>query len=132
MFWMFRIMVGLGFYMLALIALSFYFCAKRVFDQKRWLLKLLLFSLPVPWIATELGWIVAEYGRQPWTIGEVLPTFVSTSTLGMGDIIGSLIALIALYTIFLVVEMYLMIKFVRLGPSSLHTGRYHFEQDAVT
>jgi cytochrome d ubiquinol oxidase subunit I len=131
MFWMFRIMVGLGFYMLALIALSFYLCAKRVFDQKRWLLKLLLFSLPVPWIATELGWIVAEYGRQPWTIGEVLPTFVSTSTLGMGDIIGSLIALIALYTIFLVVEMYLMIKFVRLGPSSLHTGRYHFELDAV-
>jgi len=131
MFWMFRIMVGLGFYMLALIALSFYFCAKRVFDQKRWLLKLLLFSLPVPWIATELGWMVAEYGRQPWTIGEVLPTFVSTSTLSMGDVIGSLIALIALYTIFLVVEMYLMIKFVRLGPSSLHTGRYHFEIDAV-
>jgi len=127
MFWMFRIMVGLGFYMLALIALSFYFCAKRVFDQKRWLLKLLLFSLPVPWIATELGWIVAEYGRQPWTIGEVLPTFLSTSTLGIGDVIGSLIALIALYTIFLVVEMYLMIKFVRLGPSSLHTGRYYFE-----
>jgi len=131
MFWMFRIMVGLGFYMLALIALSFYFCARRVFDQKRWLLKLLLFSLPVPWIATELGWIVAEYGRQPWTIGEVLPTFLSTSTLGMGDIIGSLIALIALYTIFLVVEMYLMVKFVRLGPSSLHTGRYHFELDAI-
>jgi cytochrome d ubiquinol oxidase subunit I len=131
MFWMFRIMVGLGFYMLALIALSFYFCARRVFDQKRWLLKLLLLSLPVPWIATELGWIVAEYGRQPWTIGEVLPTFISTSTLGMGDIIGSLIALIALYTIFLVVEMYLMVKFVRLGPSSLHTGRYHFEQGAV-
>ena len=132
MFWMFRIMVGLGFYMLALIALSFYFCARRVFDQKRWLLKLLLFSLPVPWIAAELGWIVAEYGRQPWTIGEVLPTFLSTSTLGMRDVIGSLIALIALYTVFLVVEMYLMIKFVRLGPSSLHTGRYHFEQDAVT
>ncbi len=132
MFWMFRIMVGLGFYMLALIALSFYFCAKRVFDQKRWFLKLLLFSLPVPWIAAELGWIVAEYGRQPWTIGEVLPTFLSTSTLGMGDIIGSLIALIVLYTVFLVVEMYLMIKFVRMGPSSLHTGRYHFEQNAVS
>ena len=127
MFWMFRIMVGLGFYMLALIATSFYFCAKRVFDQKRWLLKLLVFSLPVPWIAAELGWIVAEYGRQPWTIGEVLPTFLSTSTLGTGDVIGSLIALIALYTIFLVVEIYLMTKFVRLGPSSLHTGRYHFE-----
>ena len=128
MFWMFRIMVGLGFYLLALIVLSFYFCAKRVFEKKTWLLKLLLFSLPVPWIAAELGWIVAEYGRQPWTIGGVLPTYLSPSSLGMGDIVGSLIALSAFYTILLVVEMYLMIKFVRRGPSSLHTGRYYFEQ----
>ena len=128
MFWTFRIMVGLGFYILALIALSFYFCAKRVFDQKRWLLKILFFSLPAPWIAAELGWFVAEYGRQPWTIGGVLPTFMSSSTLSIGDIIGSLIAIIALYTIFAIVEVYLMVKFVRLGPSSLHTGRYHFEQ----
>ena len=131
MFWSFRIMVGLGFYMLALIAVSFYFCAIRAFDQKRWLLKTLFFSLPVPWIAIEMGWFVAEYGRQPWTIGEVLPTFVSTSTLTTGDLIGSLISIILLYTIFLVVEVYLMVKFIRLGPSSLHTGRYHFEQDSV-
>jgi len=130
MFWSFRIMVGLGFYMLALIALSFYFCAKRVFDQKRWLLKILLFSLPAPWIAAELGWFVAEYGRQPWTIGGVLPTYLSTSTLSVGDVIGSIVAVAALYTLFLIVEMYLMTKFVRLGPSSLHTGRYHFEQEA--
>jgi cytochrome d ubiquinol oxidase subunit I len=49
----------------------------------------------------------------------------------MGDIIGSLAALVALYTVFLVVEVYLMLKFVRLGPSSLHTGRYHFEQEKI-
>jgi cytochrome d ubiquinol oxidase subunit I len=128
MFWTFRIMVGLGFYLLALIALSFYYCAKRVFDQKRWLLKILLFSLPAPWIAIELGWFVAEYGRQPWTIGGVLPTFLSPSSLTAGDLIGSLIVIIALYTVFLIVELYLMTKFVRLGPSSLHTGRYHFEE----
>ena len=128
MFWSFRIMVGLGFYMLALIVLSFYFCAKRVLDQKRWLLKILLLSLPAPWIAIELGWFVAEYGRQPWTIGGVLPTFLSTSSLTVCDLIGSLIAIIALYTVFLIVEVYLMLKFVRLGPSSLHTGRYHFEE----
>nr|MCU0585730.1 cytochrome ubiquinol oxidase subunit I [Desulfobacterales bacterium] len=58
MFWSFRIMVGLGFYMLALIAVAFYFCAKREFDRKRWLLKLIVFSMPAPWIAAELGWIV--------------------------------------------------------------------------
>ena len=132
MFWAFRIMVGIGFYLLALIAISFYFCATRAFDQKRWLLKLLFISLPAPWIAIELGWFVAEYGRQPWTIGGVLPTYLSTSTLGVGDVIGSMVAMIALYTVFLIVEMYLMTKFVRLGPSSLHTGRYHYEQETAS
>lgn len=128
MFWSFRIMVGLGFYMLALVAVSFYFCAKRVFHQKRWLLKTIVFSMPAPWIAVELGWLVAEYGRQPWTIGEVLPTLLSTSTLSTGDLIGSIIALVLLYTAFMIAAAYLMVKFVRLGPSSLHTGRYFFEQ----
>ena len=50
------------------------------------------------------------------------------SSLTLGDVIGSLIAVVALYTVFLIVELYLMTKFVRLGPSSLHTGRYYFEQ----
>jgi cytochrome d ubiquinol oxidase subunit I len=118
--------------MLALIATSFYFCATRAFDQKRWLLKTLFYSLPVPWIAIELGWFVAEYGRQPWTIGGVLPTYLSASSLTSGDVIGSLIAMVALYTVFLIVELYLMTKFVRLGPSSLHTGRYYFEQEKFT
>jgi len=127
MFWSFRIMVGLGFYMLALIAVSFYYCARRVFDRKRWLLKLIVFSMPAPWIAAELGWIVAEYGRQPWSIGEVLPTLLATSTLSTWDLIGSIAGLIALYTVFIIAAGYLMVKFVRLGPSSLHTGRYFFE-----
>ena len=131
MFWSFRIMVAFGFYFLAVVGLAFYYCARRVFEQKRWLLKTLLYSLPLPWIAIWAGWFVAEYGRQPWTIGEVLPTYLSASTLTVGDLIGSLIGLILLYTVFLIAEMYLMIKFVRLGPSSLHTGRYHFEQEPV-
>jgi cytochrome d ubiquinol oxidase subunit I len=128
MFWSFRIMVGLGFYMLALVATAAYFCARRVFDRKRWLLKLIVFSMPAPWIAAELGWIVAEYGRQPWSIGEVLPTLLSSSVLSPGDLIGSIAALVLLYTVFIIAAGYLMVKFVRLGPSSLHTGRYYFEQ----
>jgi cytochrome d ubiquinol oxidase subunit I len=128
MFWSFRIMVGLGFYMLALIAVAFYFCARRVFEKKRWLLKLILFSMPAPWIAIELGWLVAEYGRQPWSIGEVLPTALAASSLSTGDLIGSIAALVVLYTVFMIAAAYLMVKFVRLGPSSLHTGRYFFEQ----
>jgi cytochrome d ubiquinol oxidase subunit I len=128
MFWSFRIMVGLGFYMLALIAVSFYFCAKREFERKRWLLKLIVFSMPAPWIAAELGWIVAEYGRQPWSIGEVLPTLLASSTLSTWDLIGSISAIVLLYTVFMIAAAFLMVKYVRLGPSSLHTGRYFFEQ----
>ena len=131
MFWSFRIMVALGFWMLALITIAFYYCATRTFDQKPWVLKLLIASVPAPWIACFMGWFVAEYGRQPWTIGEVLPTYLSTSSLTVGNVIGSMIALVVLYTVFLIVEAFLMIRFIKLGPSSLHTGRYHFEQAAA-
>ena len=131
MFWTFRIMVALGFWMLALIAIAFYYCATRAFDQKEWLLKLLIYSLPAPWIACFMGWFVSEYGRQPWSIGEVLPTALSVSSLTVGNVVGSIIALVLLYTIFLIAEIHLMVRFVKLGPSSLHTGRYHFEQPAT-
>jgi cytochrome d ubiquinol oxidase subunit I len=129
MFWSFRIMVGLGFWMLALIAVAFYYTCTRVFDQKRWLLKLLIISAPAPWIAAELGWFVAEFGRQPWSIGDILPTYLAVSSLTRGDLIGSIAALVLLYTVLLTAEVYLMQKFIRRGPSSLHTGRYHFEHE---
>lgn len=87
-----------------------------------------LLGIPLPWIACEAGWFVAEYGRQPWAIGEVLPTAVANSSLTTGDLLFSIILICGLYTLFLVAEMYLMFKFARLGPSSLKTGRYHFEQ----
>lgn len=129
LFFSFRIMVGCGFLMLALFACAFYASARKNEERKPWLLKWALWSLPLPWLAAQTGWYVAEHGRQPWSIGEVLPVHLSASSLSTGDVWGSLLALIAFYSLLLVVEMYLMIKFARLGPSSLHTGRYHFERD---
>ncbi|KPJ96358.1 MAG: cytochrome d terminal oxidase subunit 1 [Gammaproteobacteria bacterium SG8_11] len=131
MFWTFRIMVAAGFFMLFVFAASFYYCAKRIADQKKWLLKMALYGIPVPWIAAEAGWFVAEYGRQPWAIGEILPTSLATSTLSTGDLIFSLAGFIGFYTLLLVAELYLMFKYARLGPSSLHTGRYDLEQPAA-
>lgn len=131
-FWAFRIMVLFGFIMLAIFALAFYYTAKRTACEKRWLLKLALFSLPLPWLSVELGWFVAEFGRQPWAIGEVLPTYVATSDLSVNDLIISLTGFIVFYTGLLIIEIYLMQKFARLGPSSLHTGRYHHEQPGHT
>jgi cytochrome d ubiquinol oxidase subunit I len=131
MFWVFRIMVAAGFFMLFLFATSFYYCAKRIADQKRWLLRMALYGIPVPWIAAEAGWFVAEYGRQPWAIGEILPTSLATSTLSTGDLIFSLSGFIGFYTLLLVAELYLMFKYARLGPSSLHTGRYDLEKQSA-
>ncbi len=127
MFWAFRIMVGLGFAMLALFGLAFWSTLKSANMQKPWLLKWALWMLPAPWIACELGWFVAEYGRQPWTIYGVLPTHMSVSTLSVNSLYGSLAGFVAFYTVLLVVEMFLMIKFARMGPGSLSTGRYDFE-----
>jgi len=130
-FWSFRLMVGSGFLMLALFACAFWASARKDEEKKPWLLRWALLSLPLPWIAAQTGWIVAEHGRQPWSIAEVLPVHLSTSTISAGEVWGSLLALLAFYSLLLVIEMYLMIKFARLGPSSLHTGRYHFEQQAA-
>jgi len=127
LFWSFRIMVGLGFFMLFVFAAAFYNCATRKAGGKPWLLRLALWSIPLPWIAAELGWVVSEYGRQPWSIGTILPTRLSTSTVDAGQLWFSLIGFIGFYTLLLIVELYLMFRFARQGPSSLHTGRYHFE-----
>ena len=130
-FWTFRLMVLSGVLMLGLFICAFWAAIRRNETRKPWLLKWALFSLPLPWVATQTGWYVAEHGRQPWSIGEVLPTHLSASSLSTGDVWGSLLALAAFYTVLLVIEMYLMIKFTRQGPSSLHTGRYHFERGAA-
>jgi cytochrome d ubiquinol oxidase subunit I len=128
MFFTFRVMVACGFWMLLLIGTGFILNARRRLEKHRWILGLFVLSIPVPWIAVETGWFVAEYGRQPWAIGEVLPTFLATSSLEYNDIVISLIGFITFYTLLAIIEMYLMVKFARLGPSALHTGRYHFEK----
>jgi cytochrome d ubiquinol oxidase subunit I len=128
LFWAFRIMVACGFTMLFVFAMSFYYCATRVADQKRWLMRMAVWCIPLPWIAAETGWFVAEVGRQPWTISGVLPTHLSVSSVSAGQLWFSIGGFALFYTVLLVIELYLMFKYVRLGPSSLHTGRYCFEK----
>ncbi|WCE30718.1 cytochrome ubiquinol oxidase subunit I [Vibrio sp. SCSIO 43137] len=130
LFWSFRIMVACGFIMLFVFGAAFLQTCRQKIERKPWVLKAALFSIPLPWIAIEMGWFVAEYGRQPWAVGEILPVDVAVSALSESDLWLSLFAILALYTVFLIAEVYLMVKFARKGPSSLKTGRYHFEQNA--
>jgi cytochrome d ubiquinol oxidase subunit I len=81
----------------------------------------------MPYLASELGWFVAEYGRQPWSIYGLLPVSDSVSSLPVSSLIFSLGGFVLFYTVLLVVELVLMFKYARLGPACLHTGRYDGE-----
>lgn len=130
LFFSFRIMVGMGFLMLLIFVTAFIKTARHTEYQSKRFLKIVLCSLPAPWIACEMGWFVAESGRQPWSVAGMLPTHLSASSLTTTDLYLSIAGFTLFYGIFAVIELYLMIKYTRLGPSSLHTGRYHFEQQA--
>ncbi|MCB1957654.1 MAG: cytochrome ubiquinol oxidase subunit I, partial [Rhodocyclaceae bacterium] len=127
LFWSFRLMVGLGFLMLALFATAAWSSVRGRIGERRWLLHWALWSLPLPWIACEVGWIVAELGRQPWTIYGILPTHLSVSSLSVGTLYGSLAGFAGFYAVLVIIEMALMLRFARMGPASLGTGRYHGE-----
>ena len=129
-FWAFRAMVGSGMLMSVIIGLAFLFNFRGTVGKNKLFLKAVLWSMPLPWIAIESGWFLAEYARQPWAVYELLPTGISASHLSVAELWTAIGLLCGLYTIFLVVEMYLMFKFGRLGPSALKTGKYYFEQSA--
>lgn len=124
LFWTFRIMVACGLFFILLFAVGFYLCAKRILE-KRWYLYVALCSLPLPWLAAECGWFVAENGRQPWVVEGVLPTFLGTSSLQTHNLVISLAGFVLFYTVLAVIEIYLMVKYIRLGPDGMAT-KYNF------
>ena len=116
-FWSFRIMVGLGLLMLAYFVAAIVLTLRNKVQDSRWFLRASVWMIPVPFIACEMGWVVAEMGRQPWTVYEILPTWLSASTHSVTYMVVSLTGFVLLYTIFAIVEMYLMVRSIRKGPS---------------
>jgi len=119
LFWSFRIMVGLGVFFIVLFGYAFYLASTRKLERPRFL-RVALWSLPLPWIAAELGWVVAEYGRQPWAIDGVLPTFLGVSSTSTSQVTASLIGFLVLYSALAVVDVTLMRRAVRSGPDGLN------------
>ncbi len=101
--------------------MAFTLSATRQLDKK-WFLKMCFYSLPLPWVAAELGWFVAEYGRQPWAVEGVLPTFMGVSHVTKSQVLTSLFGFVVFYTVLAVVEVYLMVKYIRLGPEKVTHG----------
>jgi cytochrome d ubiquinol oxidase subunit I len=119
LFWSFRIMVGCGLYFIALFAYSFWLASKRQLDRHRWYLLAAFWSLPLPWVATQLGWIVAEHGRQPWAIEGILPTALGVSSVSASQVVVSLVGFVVFYTALAVVDAFLMVRYARRGPDGL-------------
>jgi len=116
LYWTFRIMVGLGIFFILLTFTFFVLSARRTLDKHPWLLKVAVWSIPLPFLAAECGWVVAELGRQPWVIEGVLPTAVAVSNLGAGTVLLTLVIYTLLYTVLLIIEWKLLFKAIRKGP----------------
>ncbi|HFK5858634.1 TPA: cytochrome ubiquinol oxidase subunit I [Legionella pneumophila] len=120
MFFSFRIMVACGIYFILLFATGFYLSVRHRLEKTSWYHRVAFYSLPLPWIAAELGWIVAEYGRQPWVVEGILPTFMGASSLTSGQVMTSIAGFVLFYTVLAIVEIYLMVKYIRLGPDGMN------------
>jgi cytochrome d ubiquinol oxidase subunit I len=119
LFWSFRVMVAIGFFLIAMFATAFYLSSRHLFTRHRWFLRVAFWSLPLPWIAAELGWIVAEYGRQPWAIDGVLPTFLGASPVPASHVWLSLCGFVVFYSALAVVDVFLLARTIRRGPDGL-------------
>ncbi len=113
-FWSFRLMVGLGF-LFALIAI-WTFVRRNKLESSPWLLRVLPFFIPLPFVAAELGWIVTEVGRQPWIVYNVMKTSEAASKIAAGQVGVSLAAFIAVYAVLGIVCFYLIVRFAGKGP----------------
>lgn len=119
MFWAFRLMAGIGFLMIALFAIAFVLVTLRK-HETRWFLILAVAAIPLPWLSAELGWVLAEVGRQPWAVDGVLPTFLSASSLTVPQLLTSIAAFTLLYGALAVVEVGLILKTIKKGPFAKH------------
>jgi len=117
-FFAFRFMVLFGFVLLAVFVIALWHTMREK-EAPRWLFRLALFAFPLPWLAAELGWFVAEFGRQPWIIDGVLPTFLATSELGVYNLILTIVGFTAVYGVLAVIECSLMLQAIRKGPDAV-------------
>ncbi len=115
-YWPFRIMVGLGCFLLLLMVVVLWAERKDRIASLTWLQWVALCSIPLVYIAGQAGWIVAEVGRQPWAIQDLLPVNAAVSSLSAGAVRTTFFVFVAVFTLFLVIELRILVKAIRKGP----------------
>ncbi len=115
-FYSFHIMVFLGFLFILLQGLAWYFKVKKKLEKMKWFLWILLLSIPLAYLASELGWVVAEVGRQPWIIQDLMPVSAAVSQISAGTVQITFWLFTALFTLLLMAEVSIMVKQIKNGP----------------
>ena len=115
-FWAFRFMVGLGMLLGLVLLLSLFFAWKDKLPGMSWLMWIAIICIPLVYICGQCGWIVAEVGRQPWTIQGLLPVNVAISSLSAGAVRTTFFVFLAVFALFLAIEIRIMLGAIRKGP----------------
>lgn len=115
-FYSFHIMVGLGFLFMAMFAWALFVGLRDKLENSKLFLRVSVWSLLLGYIASMLGWVVAEMGRQPWTIQDILPVQVAVSNLSAGSVKTTFFIFLILFTVLLIAEIKIMLSQIRIGP----------------
>ncbi len=119
-FYAFHIMVALGSWFLALFALLLFFVLKKEIIEYRWLLISAVVSIPLGYIASEAGWIVAEVGRQPWAIQDLMPVGIAATDISSTNVKITFYMFAFLFTALLIAEIKIMLRQISIGPNGGH------------
>lgn len=117
-FYAFRVMVLLGIYFIAFFLLITVLVYRKDLTRMRWLHWVALWTIPLGYIAGQAGWVVAECGRQPWAIRDILPTSASISKLDVSSVQTTFFLFLILFTVMLIAEIRIMLKEIKKGPEA--------------
>ena len=118
LFYSFRVMVGAGCFFILLLGLVWWFNRKDRLSGKRWLLWIAVWSIPLAYLASQAGWIVAEVGRQPWAIQDLMPVGVAASKIPSGSVSTTFFLFLVLFTALLIAELSIMFRQIKIGPKN--------------
>ena len=121
LYWAFRVMVGLGGYLFLLMVAVLWAERKKRLAEMKWLLRIALLSTPLVYLAGQAGWIVAEVGRQPWTIEGLLPVRAAVSSVSVSAVQTTFFIFVAIFTLFLLIEIRILLKAIQKGPETDNT-----------
>ncbi len=115
-YYTFHVMVLLGFFFIIMFALALFYLFRGTISARKWFLWLAVWSILLPYVSGELGWALAEAGRQPWIIQDLMPVGAAVTRISPGSVITTFILFAVLFTVLLISEISIMVRQIKLGP----------------